>query len=614
MQVETAQTKGQLIWHYLWQNRLSYSLAIFFIFLVNLLQVEIPLMVKTTIDLLSGDISQNHPALLNGIFMIIGASLVMIVIRILSRMFGLNPGRFVEAQLKNDLFAKLNRLTDGFHSKNNSGKLISIINNDITGIRLFFGIGFMSMFNIIFALSLTPIYMWRLSPSLTLYCLLPIASAFIIYRFGFVRLRLMWTQRMHSLQNLSEQLVHFLSGMDVIKAENMDIWVQQEIAQSNQKLLDVTLKIQRIQVFILPILNYANEVMKILILGLGAVMVVKSELSVGEITAFLSYSVMLAMPFMSLGRILSVIQMGMASLKSVMTILNAAVDPTNLLRLTEPETQSMSRSTLSVRNLTYQYHSNENKENDDTKTDAIPSELNEPTLKNISFELAQGQKLGILGSVGSGKTTLVNCLNHLQDIQAGCIFYGDQDITQFSRHDWHKQVRTITQDPYLFSATLNENIQFGSKNKNDTQHLTQAQAIDAAQLTSDVERFSNKAETIVGEKGIMLSGGQKQRVSIARALYTPADILILDNVLSAVDYETERAIMSELNNKLTARSLIVVSHRISALQDMDEILVLKEGKIIARGKHQQLLTDSAYYKQTWDLQQNEMQNEQDGDS
>ncbi|BCE00716.1 ABC transporter ATP-binding protein [Marinicellulosiphila megalodicopiae] len=602
MLVESAHSKAQLIWHYLWQNRLSYSLAIVFIFLVNWLQVEIPLMVKTTIDLLTGDISQNHPALLNGIFMIIGASLVMIVIRTLSRMFGLNPGRFVEAQLKNDLFAKLNRLTDSFHSENNSGKLISIINNDITGIRLFFGIGFMQLFNIIFALSLTPIYMWKISPSLTLYCLLPIVFAFIIYRFGFVRMRVLWTQRMHSLQTLSEQLVHFLSGMDVIKSEHMDDWVQQQIAQANQKLLDVTLHIQRIQVFILPILNYANEVMKILILGLGATMIVKSELTIGEITAFLSYSVMLAMPFMSLGRILSVLQMGMASLKSVMTILNAQVDPTNLLRLSDQQTQAIARSTLSVKNLSYRYPN---------------SEHVEPTLKNISFELAQGKKLGILGSVGSGKTTLVNCLNHLKDLPTGHIFYGEQDITTFSRHDWHKQVRTITQDPYLFSATLNENITFGSKNTSNTfdkQQLSLDQTIEMAQLKSDVDRFTNQAETIVGEKGIMLSGGQKQRLSIARALYTPADILILDNVLSAVDYETERAIMSELNNKLVNRSLIVVSHRISALQDMDEILVLKEGEIIARGQHLQLLKDCAYYKQTWDLQQNEKQNEQESDA
>lgn len=590
MQVEAPQSKGQLIWHYLWQNRLSYGFAILFIFLVNWLQVEIPLMVRTAIDLLSGDIAKNHSALLDSIFMIIAASLIMIVIRTLSRMLGLNPGRFVEAQLKNDLFAKLNRLTDGFHGSNNSGKLISIINNDITGIRLFFGIGFMQMFNIIFALSLTPIYMWRLSPSLTLYSFLPIAFAFAIYRFGFVRMRKMWTERMHSLQNLSEQLVNFLSGMDVIKAENMGSWVQKEIADANQHLLDVTIKIQRIQVFIMPVLDYANQMMKILILGLGAVMVVNAELTVGEITAFLSYSVMLAMPFGGLGRILSVIQMGMVSLESVMTILNAKVDPTNLLRLDEEESKQIQRSTLIVKNLSYRYPT---------------SESEGPTLKDINFELPQGKKLGILGSVGAGKTTLVNCLNHLQDIDSGTIFYGDHDITKWSRHDWHKQVRTITQDPYLFSATLHDNIEFGAKSNEAHQQMTVAEAIKAAQLSSDVERFSSQAQTMVGEKGIMLSGGQKQRVSIARALYTPANILILDNVLSAVDYDTERAIMSELNDKLIDRSLIVVSHRISALQDMDEILVLKEGEIIARGTHDELLTSSSYYKQTWDLQQND---------
>jgi ATP-binding cassette subfamily B protein len=159
----------------------------------------------------------------------------------------------------------------------------------------------------------------------------------------------------------------------------------------------------------------------------------------------------------------------------------------------------------------------------------------------------------------------------------------------------------------LFSATLEENIQFGAKSNQTNQHLSVEQAITAAQLASDVERFAKQKDTMVGEKGIMLSGGQKQRVSIARALYTPADILILDNVLSAVDYDTERAIMTELNDKLVDRSLIVVSHRISALQEMDEILVLKDGEIIARGNHQHLLSNSPYYKQTWELQQNEQE-------
>ncbi|MBU2864044.1 ABC transporter ATP-binding protein/permease [Reinekea forsetii] len=592
MQLDAPQSKAHLIWHYFWQNRLSYSLAILFILLVNWLQVEIPLMVKTAIDLLMANVADNQDALMSSVWMIIGASLVLIVIRTLSRMFGLNPGRFVEAQLKNDLFAKLNRLTDSFHSANNSGKLISIINNDISGIRLFFGIGFMQLFNIIFALSFTPFYMWRISPSLTLYSFLPIIFAFAIYRIGFVKMRKLWTDRMHSLQGLSEQLVHFLSGMDVIKAEHMGPWVQNEIAQANQELLDITVKIQRIQVFIMPVLDYANQMMKILILGLGAVMVLNAELTVGEITAFLSYSVMLAVPFGGLGRILSVIQMGMVSIESVMTILNSKIDPTNLKRLSETDSNAIQRSTLKVNNLSYRYPN---------------SESDEPTLKNISFELPQGKKLGILGSVGSGKTTLVNCLNHLYDLEPGMLIYGEHDITDWSRHDWHKQVRTITQDPYLFSATLNDNVKFGSEHNANAPTLSVEEAIAAAQLSGDVERFAEQGNTMVGEKGIMLSGGQKQRVSIARALYTPADILILDNVLSAVDYDTERAIMSELSSKLVDRSLVVVSHRVSALQEMDEILVLNEGEIIARGTHSELLKTSSYYQQTWELQQNDQE-------
>jgi ATP-binding cassette subfamily B protein len=227
-------------------------------------------------------------------------------------------------------------------------------------------------------------------------------------------------------------------------------------------------------------------------------------------------------------------------------------------------------------------------------------------LKNLSFSIEPGEKVGVLGSIGSGKSTLVNCLNHHLSLETGQIFWGGKDITQMSRQDWRRYVRTITQDPFLFSDTISENVKFGAQQQTHTSDdLDVEQVLVLSQLSEDVKRFGAGDQTLVGEKGIMLSGGQKQRLSIARALLTPSDLIIMDNVLSAVDYETERTILKGVFNRIQGQSLLVVSHRVSALEYMDNILVLEQGEIIARGTHTQLLKSSNYYRETWELQQHE---------
>ena len=603
-------TKRQFIQHYFLLNKYSYLFAMLCIFAVNWLQVEIPRFIQMAIDLLNQSSEAAHTALLDNVTMVVVLSIVMVFIRILSRMYSLNPGRITEAALKNDLFFRLNRLPSTFHSRFASGKLISIINNDLNGIRLFYGIGFLQLFDIVFALSLTPIWMWRISPDLTLYSVIPIALAFIVFRIGFKRLRGLWTARMHRLQDLSEQLMNYLSGIDLIKSQQMDSWVDGKIDIVNGRLLDTTMQITRIQTFIMPVLDYANNVMKVLILGLGGYYLLQQELTIGEITAFLSYSVLLALPLMHLGRIVTVFQMGMVSIDSVQRILNADLPETDNIALSPEDKAALQRATLRVTNLRYQYPLEAQPEQDGQ---AVPiAASNGPdsdapwVLDGISFELTAGKKLGILGSIGSGKSTLVNCLNHHLHVAAGQIAWGDVDITQMSRQNWRHFVRTITQEPYLFSDTMIENVQFGAgKNANVRVVGDVEEVIQLSQLSDDVGRFTKGAETIVGEKGIMLSGGQKQRLSIARALLTPCDLIIMDNVLSAVDYDTERKILNGLLNRIKDQSVLIVSHRISALESMDEILVMAKGKVIARGTHKELLLSSPYYRETWELQQHE---------
>ena len=597
-------TKTQFIWHYFLLNKYSYLFAVVCIFIVNWLQVEIPRYIQQAIDLLNQISGGAQGGLVENVQAVIVLSLAMVMVRILSRIYALNPGRITERALKNDLFYRLNRLPRTFHNQYPSGKLISIINNDLSGIRVFFSLGFLHLFNILFALSLTPIWMWQISPKLTLYSIIPILVGFVFFRYGYRHLRYLQAQRLSRLQDLSEQLMNYLSGIDLIKNQQMGPWALQRIEGVNQKLFNCTMQIARIQTFVMPIIDYSNHLMKVLILGLGGYFVLQSELSIGEITAFLSYSVLLAVPLMSLGRIMTVYQMGMVSIDSVQKILNSPVSERDLNMLEESQLQALKNNTLTVTNLCYRYPTDNGHKDNRHNPTGNPDPENKLVLNNISFTIEPGKKLGVLGGIGSGKSTLVNCLNHHLDIASGQIFWGDRDITELSRQDLRSFIRTITQEAYLFSNTIEKNVRFGSARSHQTPSSEQInQVLQLSQLSDDIRTFSEKEQTIVGEKGIMLSGGQKQRLSIARALLTPCDLIIMDNVLSAVDYETERNILNAVFRHIKDKSLLVVSHRISALENMDEILVMDQGKIIARGTHSQLLASSSYYRETWELQQ-----------
>lgn len=580
-------TKREFIAHYMRLNRKSYLFAIVLIFLVNWLQVEIPRYIQMAIDLIDDAVVTSREQLTTYVGIVILMSVTMIVVRILSRIYALNPGRITEATLKNNLLKKLNRLPNSFHERFASGRLISIINNDLNGVRLLFGAGFLQFFNALLALSLTPLWMWRISPELTLYSVIPIGLAFLVFRMGFKRMKKLHMEHMLRLQNLSAQLMNFLSGIDLIKNQQMSPWVTAEAEKLNQLLLRCRMQITRIQVFIMPVLDYANDLMKVMILGLGGYMLMNQQLTLGEITAFLTYSVLLALPLMQLGRIATIYQRGMVSIDSVQIILNAQVPQKDVIKMSQPEVKELEGKTLSVRNLSFSY------QGDDRLI-----------LENISFDIPAGKKVGVLGSIGSGKTTLVNCLNHHLDVPEGTVFLGDKDVTTFSRNDLRRYIKTVTQDPYLFSTTVEENIRFGSGNVSfDKEQVDDV--LELSQLANDVLRFEKGDQTLVGEKGIMLSGGQKQRLSIARALLKPGDLIIMDNVLSAVDYETERKILEGLFNRLTTQSVLVVSHRVNALEYMDEIIVLNEGRVIAQGSHETLLQTCPYYYKTWQLQQNE---------
>ncbi|HLB31643.1 MAG TPA: ABC transporter ATP-binding protein [Gammaproteobacteria bacterium] len=568
---------------YILQHKLPFSVGVVFVFLTNWLAVSIPMYVQRCIDLLNPQLEGHYPELIHHIVIIFIMAFLMIFVRSLSRILFFNPGRAIEMALKNECFAKLNRLQREFHQGHPVGTLISIVNNDINGIRLMAGLGLMQIFNILFALSLTPVKMWQMSPSLTVYCVIPVLVVLVVVSKAMSWMRNLMRARMEELQGLSTRTVGFLAGIDVIKGNRIHDWAVRKFAHENGILHRRSVQLFKIRTFIFPMLGYIDKCLKVIILAVGGSYMIRQDLTIGEITAFLTYATLLSLPFISMGFMISIFQSGMAGLDSVRRILDQPLNAQDARHLPESERGRLFREGFAVRDLSFTYPG-----------------ASEPVLKNINLEIRPGQRIGILGRIGSGKSTLVNCMNRYLEIAPGRIFIDDRDIAMLSRKDLRSVVRTLTQDPFLFSDAIAANVRFGAGGRERAFSLEET--LRMSSIAGEVAHFPHQEQTVVGEKGILLSGGQKQRLSLARAMYTPCRLLILDNVLSAVDYETERFLLQQIFEKIRAGSILIVSDRVSVLERVDQVLVLDNGEIIARGTHEQLLRENEYYRQTAELQ------------
>ena len=586
--------KYVLLGYYIKQHWLSYSLGIIAILATNWIAVSIPEYIRLSIDLLNNDLESRQDLLWEYMLIMLGLAVVMIFVRTLSRILFFNPGRAIECQIKNDMFHKLMALQKDYYEANPSGNIISRINNDITGVRMICGFGLMQCFNITSALSMTPFKMWQLSPSLTLYCIIPILLVFTAVRLGMRVLVRNMQARMESLQRLSGFTVSSLSAIDLIKSQTMRKWSKGRFENENQEMLRRSMKIAWTRSFVLPMLSNLEHFLKLLVLLVGGLMVIKAEFTIGQLTAFIAYSALLTFPLMGLGWVTTMIQQGLVGLASIQTVLQQKLSRSHLKSLTQTGLKSLfAENRLTVDNLSYRYPLS-----------------NKDTLKNVSFNIKPGQVIGLLGRIGSGKSTLVNGLNRYLDMGKGSIFVGKQDLAELSDNDIRTCIRTVTQEPFLFSDTVENNIRFSEAINESESPEHFRKILRSAAMEEEVGRFPEQEKTMVGEKGIMLSGGQKQRISLARAMLKPCSLLILDNVLSAVDYETERFLLQEIHKLLKpengmpvlAGSLLIVSHRVTSMEQADWILVLDEGKIVDQGVHTDLIQRPGYYQQMWELQ------------
>ncbi|MDD4192794.1 MAG: ABC transporter ATP-binding protein [Mangrovibacterium sp.] len=581
--MKTMLSKFRFLLKYTHQFRWWYTGGIIFLWLTIWVSVTIPEFIQKSIDLIGQGPEGVEKEFREMVFMILGLSLVLILFRTLSRVLIFIPGRLIERRLKGEMFRKLSSFGKGYYDRNATGNIISRINNDIGGVRMITGFGILQAANILFALSLTPYKMWQLSPALTLYCLLPILVIFVIVRVGLVIMVRNTRHRMDTLQQLSGKTISFLSGNSVIKSYNIYRWAEERMQEENLSLFHFTLKIAWVRSFIIPLLAGLEQILKIVVLFAGGLFVIQGKLTIGGLTGYIAYTVLLTQPILGFGWLLAVFQQGFVGISSLQTIIDRNGADEGRKPLPAKEKELLFKKGVTLRNMRYTY-----------------PDGNRPVLQDISFTIQPGQVVGLTGKVGSGKTTLVNCINGYLRPDPGQLFFGDKDTARLRGEDIRSAVRTVSQDVFLFSDTIENNIAFGSARA--LQRNSLQEVIYKSALADELARFPGHEKTMVGEKGIMLSGGQKQRISLARALYTPCGLLILDDVFSAVDTETERFLIGQIFGKHRFKSLLVVSNRISVLEKTDFTLVLDEGRIVDMGTHDELLKKSDFYRNTAVLQ------------
>jgi ATP-binding cassette subfamily B protein len=513
-------------------------------------------------------------ALLRGVFLFLMRQTIILM------------SRHIEYDLKNAIYQHYQDLSMSFFRRNNTGDLMNRVTEDVSRVRMYVGPAIMYTINTVVLFLLVIIAMVSVNVKLAIYSLLPLPIlAFVIYY-----VHTIINQRSEKIQQRLSKLSGFVqetfSGIRVIKAyvREKDIKDKFEI-ESNAYKKD-SLALVQVQATFYPIMLLLVGLSTIITVYIGGIEVMNGNITSGNIAEFIVYVNQLTFPVTSLGWVTSLIQRAAASQKRINEFLETQPEITN----SNNENFEL-KGQIELKNVSFTYP--------DTGIKA---------LNNISFEIAPGEFVAIIGRTGSGKSTLANLLMRMYDAIDGEILVDGQQLQQLNLNQYRHQAGFVPQEVFLFSDTIANNIAFGESSKTDTQKIEQA-AKDAAVYDNIIE-FEQGFETMIGERGITLSGGQKQRVSIARALIKQPRLLIFDDCLSAIDTKTEEEILSNLGNNMKGKTSIIIAHRVSTIKNADKILVLDAGRIIEQGNHQSLLEANGAYKELYEKQLLEEQESQ----
>ncbi|RXG32547.1 ABC transporter ATP-binding protein [Leeuwenhoekiella marinoflava] len=566
-------------------------LGFFIVFIARIFAILTPKfsgdMIKYVEDFLNngGEISELKHQLLVTLLMLLGAALFSAFFTFLMRQMFIVVSRYMEADLKNEVYEQYQNLSLNFYKKNRTGDLMNRISEDVSKVRMYLGPAIMYGVTTVILFATVIPYMYYSAPELTLYVLipLPILSVAIYQLSRLIHKRSTVVQQY--LSHLSTFTQESFSGIGVIKAYGIEPQTYKNFEELSETNKDKNLDLVKVQAFFFPLMIALIGVSNLLVIYIGGRKYINGSIpDLGVIVEFLIYVNMLTWPVASVGWITSLVQQAEASQKRINEFLNEKPDIVNHTKEHTPIEGS-----IRFDKVTFTY--------EDTNITA---------LKDVSFEVNKGETLAIIGKTGSGKSTILELIGRLYDTTNGAINIDKTPIEKLNLKDLRTAIGYVPQEAFLFSDSIKENIKFGKKNASDEEVIAAAKN---AVVHKNIVDFSKAYDTILGERGITLSGGQKQRVSIARAIIKDPQILLFDDSLSAVDTETEEEILSNLKNISTEKTTILVSHRISSAKNADKIIILEEGEIIQQGTHEDLVKQPGYYQELYRKQLDEKEME-----
>jgi len=529
-----------------------------------------------------GNLAALKSLLLSNILIIIGATLISGFFTFLMRQTIINVSRYIEFDLKNEIFSHYLRLNQSFYKNNRTGDLMSRISEDVSKVRMYVGPAIMYSINTVTLFLCVITIMFSIAPKLSVYTLIPLPFLSItIYKLSrVINARSTVVQEM--LSKLSSFTQENFSGISVIKSYGLETNTHQNFDILALEAKEKNMNLVKVQAWFFPLMILLIGLSNLIVIFIGGQQYIDGIIEIGVLAEFIIYINMLTWPVAVVGWVTSVVQQAEASQKRINAFLNETI-----------EIQDGSRVDVAVQG-----------EISFENVSLVYPETQIKALDGISFKVRRGRSLGIIGKVGSGKSSILHLINRLYNPDSGNILLDDNNIRDFKLQKLRSHIGNVPQNAFLFSENIEENIRLGKQNATEEEII---EASKKAAIHKNIKKFKQGYKTLLGERGLTLSGGQIQRVSIARALIKDPQILLFDDCLSAVDTDTEEKILKNLKEFSQNKTTIIVSHRISSVKDSDHVIVLERGKIIEQGEHHKLIDLKGFYFDLFNKQQNEKQ-------
>ncbi len=566
---------------YFFKYKFQLTIGISITIISKLFIVFVPKLIGSTVDVINYQLKNPDRAIsifekenLQNILLIVGTAIVGGILTYFMRQYIINVSRYIEYDLKNEIYKQYQKLSLNFYKKNRTGDLMNRISEDVGKVRMYVGPAIMYSINTITLFVVALFFMYQQAPTLTMYTVIPLPIlSILIYKIS-KQIHRRSTIVQEYLSKLSTFTQETFSGISVIKAYGIEPQTYSKFNTLSLTSKEKQLSLVRVQAFFFPMMILLIGISNLIVIYIGGKQYINGVISLGTIIEFIIYVNMLTWPVATVGWVTSIVQQAAASQKRINEFLKIEPEIKNNV-----ETPSIIKGNIEFKNVHFTY--------DDTNIEA---------LKGVSFKVRPGETLAVIGKTGSGKSTILDLIGRLYDIDKGTLLVDGEAISELNLNSLRDAIGYVPQDAFLFSDTINNNIKFGKEDATDEEVIAAAKK---AQVHKNIKKFNNQYETVLGERGITLSGGQKQRVSIARAIIKEPQILLFDDCLSAVDTETEEKILNNLDKISIGKTTIIVSHRISSAKNADHIIVLDDGKVVQNGSHETLINLDGYYKELY---------------